>query len=79
MTALVTMAIRPPGVGLLFCSRAEILAAPAEERAAYYAIVEGLVAHPESFGMRRETAADLEKDDAVDRSLAALNDDWGAP
>jgi hypothetical protein len=69
--------VPPPGISLLFCSRAKVLAAPAEERAAYYAIVEGLVATPGSFGFRRETTADLESDDVVDRRLAVLNDDWG--
>lgn len=73
------MTDRPPGISLLFCSRAEILAAPAEERAAYYAIVEGLVANPESFGLRRETTADLQADFAADREQARLDDDWGTP
>lgn len=68
---------RPPGISLLFASRAEIQAAPAEEREAYYAIVEGLVANPEAFGFRYETAADLDADYTVDRGINAANQDWG--
>lgn len=73
------MSGRPPGLSLLFCSRAEIEAAPAAEREAYLRIVDSFVANPEAYGFRRETAADLEADDAVDRKVAALNDNWGAP
>ncbi len=71
--------VRPAGLSLLFCSRAEILAAPAAEREAYLRIVDSICAHPEAYGFRHETAADLEDDDAVDRGLAGLNNDWGAP
>jgi hypothetical protein len=70
---------RPPGLSLLFCSRAEIEAAPAAEREAYYRIVDGLVSAPEAYGFRRETAADLDADEAVDRRVSALNNDWNAP
>ncbi|WP_454629645.1 hypothetical protein [Bradyrhizobium cenepequi] len=69
----------PPGVGLLFASRAEIEAVPPAEREAYYRIVSDLLAHPKEYGFRRETGADLAEDYAVDRALAGLNDDWGAP
>lgn len=71
--------VRLPGIGLLFASRADIEAAPAEEREAYLRIVDNLVANPEAFGFRHETAADVADDYAVDRALAGLNDDWGAP
>lgn len=67
---------RPPGLSLLFCSRAEIEAAPAAEREAYYRIVESLVANPEAYGFRDETDADLAADAAVDRRLSGLNNDW---
>jgi hypothetical protein len=70
---------QPPGISLLFASRAEIEVAPPTEREAYYRIVSDLLAHPEGYGFRRETELDLAEDYAVDRSLAALNDDWGAP
>lgn len=68
---------RPPGVSLLFASRAEILAAPAAERDAYYRIVDALVARPEDFGFRHDTAADLEADAAADRAIHGMNQDWG--
>ena len=68
---------RPLGISLLFASRAEILAAPAEECDAYFQIVEALVKRPEDFGFRHETSADLDADDAVDRGLHGMNQDWG--
>jgi hypothetical protein len=74
----IAFASRPPGVSLLFCSRAEILAAPAAEREAYYRIVDGLVAAPEAFGFRRDNDADLTADVCADRRIAVLNQDWGS-
>lgn len=68
---------RLPGLSLLFCSRAEILAAPAEEREAYFRLVDAFLARPEECGFRRETVADLEADDVVDRSIHGMNQDWG--
>lgn len=69
---------QPPGVSLLFCSRAEIDAAPAAEREAYYCIVGGLMADPESFGFYFETAADRAREDSVENALAGANHDWVA-
>lgn len=69
---------RPPGVSLLFCSRSEIEAASAAEREAYYAIVESLLADPESFGFRRETNIDRQAEFAADRRQASFNGDWGS-
>jgi hypothetical protein len=71
--------VPPPGISLLFCSRAEILAAPEVEREAYYRLVEGILADPGACGFRHETWQDLAADDAVDRGLAGLNNDWTAP
>jgi hypothetical protein len=45
---------RPPGLSLLFCSRAEIEAADPVERAAYYRIVEGICEQPEAFGFKHD-------------------------
>lgn len=56
------------GLSLLFCSRAEILAAPAEEREAYYRIVGGL---PD----RIDINALDEADPVHFRSLRKLTDD----
>lgn len=70
--------VPPPGISLLFCSRAEILAAPEIEREAYYRIVDAIVADPGACGFRHETWQDHEADDAFDRRLAGLNDDWGS-
>lgn len=67
----------PPGIILLFCSRGEIDAALATEREAYFRIVEAFLANPEASGFRRETEADHYADEAVDRRLSALNNDWG--
>ena len=39
----------------MFCSREEILAAPAAEREAYYRIVGHIVDHPEDYGFEQET------------------------
>lgn len=69
------MNIRPAGVGLLFRSRAEIAAAPAAEREAYFRIVDGIVANPEAYGLRRDNAADAQADETIDRKLAAMNRD----
>lgn len=68
---------RQSGVALLFAPRAEIEAAPAEEREAYFAIVEGLLANPEAAGFRFETAADRAADDAGDNTFGGLSEDWG--
>ena len=65
-----------PGVSLLFCSLAQIEAAPAEERAAYYRIVDSIVADPEAYGLQRVGAADASHDNAVDAGLIGLNNDW---
>lgn len=69
--------VPPPGISLLFCSSAEIQAAPAEEREAYYRIVENLCSYPEDYGFQYETDADIAKDDAVDVALAGAMNDWG--
>jgi hypothetical protein len=47
--------VRPAGLSLMFCSREEILAAPAAEREAYYRIVGQIVDHPEDYGFEHET------------------------
>lgn len=67
---------RPPGVGLMFASRAEIEAAPTAERDAYYAIVEAFIADPASCDMRRTSAEDLALESALDARLAGINNDW---
>lgn len=67
---------RPAGLSLLFHSRAELDAAPAAEREAYYRIVDGIVADPEACGFRFETEADLEAEDAADRRITAMNHEW---
>jgi hypothetical protein len=46
--------VRPAGLSLMFCSREEILAAPKEEREAYYRIVGQIVDHPEDYGFEQE-------------------------
>ena len=46
--------VRPAGLSLMFCSREEILAAPAAEREAYYRIVGQIVDHPEEYGFEQE-------------------------
>lgn len=43
--------VRPAGLSLLFCSKAQIAAAPQAEREAYYRIVEGICENPEAFGL----------------------------
>lgn len=55
MTAHCAPYVRPAGLSLMFCSREEILAAPAEEREAYYRIVGHIVDHPEEYGFEQET------------------------
>lgn len=47
--------VRPAGLSLMFCSREEIMAAPKEEREAYYRIVGQIVDHPEDYGFEQET------------------------
>lgn len=75
---LPTEYVRPPGLSLLFCSAAEIAAAPPAEREGYYRVVESLCANPEAYGFRYETAMDLAREDAADRRTAAANQDWGS-
>jgi hypothetical protein len=67
---------RPAGLSLLFCSRAEIDAAPAGEREAYFRIVESICANPGAYGFRYETAMDLAREDAADRAIHGANQDW---
>ena len=68
--------VRPPGVGLLFASLAEIEAAPAAEREAYLRIVEAILADPSCCDMRRENAEDLARESASDARIAGINNDW---
>jgi hypothetical protein len=70
---------RPPGTGLLFATSAEIEAAPAAERDAYYAIVRSLLTDPQAYGFRNETPADLAIDDVIEGRVAAVNNDWVRP
>jgi hypothetical protein len=60
----------------MFASRAEIEAAPAAEREAYYAIVEAILADPASCGMRRTSAEDFVRESVLDARLAGINNDW---
>lgn len=71
--------VRPLGVSLMFASRAEIEAAPAAEREAYYAIVEAFLADPSSCDMRRENGEDLVRESMLEARLAGLNNDWVSP
>ncbi|MCK1577866.1 hypothetical protein [Bradyrhizobium sp. 174] len=68
--------VRPLGVSLMFASRAEIEAAPAAEREAYYAIVEAFLADAASCDMRRTSAEDLARETVLDSRLAGINNDW---
>lgn len=60
--------IRPAGLSLMFCSRAEIEAAPQEEREAYYRIVNGICSDPAAFGLKSD-------DDQWKRNGRKLSDD----